>query len=211
MAGREAHRAPGARRALARSHPRRRPPGRPPPVLRAARRAAPRAAMQHARAPPSPSWRSFPTKSPTAPASCRWPCPPSAAMPCPASRLCILWRHERLADASSPAHELLPQFSTSRDFALDCDAADILAPVSQAVRAAARRQRRAARSICAAIRSGLAPRAALDYVSEELAEWAQLGVARPSHRDAAVDRLRAELHQGTDSTSPARCRTKSSR
>lgn len=71
---------------------------------------------------------------------------------------------------------LLPQFSTSRDFAQDCDAADILAPY--------RRQFEIPRSSTGAELTylcghslGLAPRTALDYVSEELAEWAQLGVS----------------------------------
>ena len=75
MAGGEAHRTPGARRALARPHPRRRPPGRVIACFSACRRAAPRAAMQPVRAPRSPSWRSFPT---------RWldgPCVLSLAVP----------------------------------------------------------------------------------------------------------------------------------
>jgi len=71
---------------------------------------------------------------------------------------------------------LLPQFSTSRDFAQDCDAADILAPY--------RRQFQIPRSVSTGQplnylcghSLGLAPSAALDRVSEELAEWAQLGV-----------------------------------
>jgi kynureninase len=80
------------------------------------------------------------------------------------------------ASARELARELLPQFSTSRDFAQDCDAADILAPY--------RRQFEIPRSSSGAQLTylcghslGLAPRAALDYVSEELAEWAQLGVS----------------------------------
>src|SRR6185295_7133751 len=71
---------------------------------------------------------------------------------------------------------LLPQFSTSRDFAQDCDAADILAPY--------RRQFQIPRSVSTGQplnylcghSLGLAPSAALDRVSEELAEWSQLGV-----------------------------------
>ena len=73
--------------------------------------------------------------------------------------------------------DLLPQFSTAREFAQDCDAADILAPY--------RRQFEIPRSTTTGLplnylcghSLGLAPSAALDRVSEELAEWAQLGVA----------------------------------
>jgi kynureninase len=75
--------------------------------------------------------------------------------------------------------ELLPQFSTARDFALDCDAADILAPYRKQFELPihATKQGNAQPLIYLAGHSlGLAPRAALDYVSEELAEWAQLGV-----------------------------------
>jgi kynureninase len=76
--------------------------------------------------------------------------------------------------------ELLPQFSTARDFALDCDAADILAPYRKQfelpVHTPKNGQPRPLTYLCGHS-LGLAPRAALEYVSEELAEWAQLGVA----------------------------------
>jgi kynureninase len=68
------------------------------------------------------------------------------------------------------------QSQASREIALDYDAADILAPY--------RRQFELPRSsngqpllyLCGHS-LGLAPRAALDYVSEELSDWAQLGVS----------------------------------
>ena len=72
--------------------------------------------------------------------------------------------------------ELLPQFSTSRDFALDCDAADILAPYRKQFVLPLHSNGQPLIYLCGHS-LGLAPRAALDYVSEELAEWAQLGVA----------------------------------
>jgi kynureninase len=72
--------------------------------------------------------------------------------------------------------ELLPQFSTSRDFAQDCDAADILAPYRKQFELPRHANGRPLIYLCGHS-LGLAPRAALDYVSEELAEWAQLGVA----------------------------------
>jgi kynureninase len=75
--------------------------------------------------------------------------------------------------------DLLPQFSTSREFALDCDAADILAPYRKQfelpMHAPKQGNARPLNYLCGHS-LGLAPRAALDYVSEELAEWAQLGV-----------------------------------
>jgi kynureninase len=72
--------------------------------------------------------------------------------------------------------ELLPQFSTSRDFAQDCDAADILAPYRKQFELPLHSNGRPLIYLCGHS-LGLAPRAALDYVSEELAEWAQLGVS----------------------------------
>ena len=72
--------------------------------------------------------------------------------------------------------ELLPQFSTSRDFAQDCDAADILAPYRKQFNLPVHANGQPLIYLCGHS-LGLAPRAALDYVSEELAEWAQLGVA----------------------------------
>ena len=71
---------------------------------------------------------------------------------------------------------LLPQFSTSRDFAHDCDAADILAPYRKQFELPLHSSGRPLIYLCGQS-LGLAPRAALDIVSEELAEWAQLGVA----------------------------------
>jgi kynureninase len=71
--------------------------------------------------------------------------------------------------------ELLPQFSTSRDFALDCDAADILAPYRKQFELPVHANGQPLIYLCGHS-LGLAPRAALDLVSEELAEWAQLGV-----------------------------------
>ncbi len=72
--------------------------------------------------------------------------------------------------------ELLPQFSTSRDFALDCDAADILAPYRKQFELPVHSNGQPLIYLCGHS-LGLAPRAALDFVSEELAEWAQLGVS----------------------------------
>jgi kynureninase len=72
--------------------------------------------------------------------------------------------------------ELLPQFSTSRDFAQDCDAADILAPYRKQFELPLHSNGQPLIYLCGHS-LGLAPRAALDYVSEELAEWAQLGVS----------------------------------
>jgi kynureninase len=81
------------------------------------------------------------------------------------------------ASPTAVAHtELLPQFSTSRDFALDCDAADILAPYRKQFELPLQANGQPLIYLCGHS-LGLAPRAALDYVSEELAEWAQLGVA----------------------------------
>src|SRR5688572_9269058 len=74
------------------------------------------------------------------------------------------------------ASELLPQFSTSRDFAQDCDAADILAPYRKQFEIPRSATGKPLTYLCGHS-LGLAPRAALDYVSEELAEWAQLGVS----------------------------------
>jgi len=66
-------------------------------------------------------------------------------------------------------------FSTSRDFALDCDAADILAPYRKQFEIPRTASGQPLVYLCGHS-LGLAPRAALDYVSEELADWAQLGV-----------------------------------
>jgi kynureninase len=64
----------------------------------------------------------------------------------------------------------LPQFSTSRDFALDCDAADILAPYRKQFELPISASGEPLVYLCGHS-LGLAPRAALDYVSEELADW----------------------------------------
>ena len=64
----------------------------------------------------------------------------------------------------------------SRDFALDCDAADILAPYRKQFELPLHANGQPLIYLCGHS-LGLAPRAALDYVSEELADWAQLGVA----------------------------------
>jgi kynureninase len=73
------------------------------------------------------------------------------------------------------AADLLPQFSAARDFALDLDAADILAPYRRQFELPMHASGQPLIYLCGHS-LGLAPRAALDYVSEELAEWAQLGV-----------------------------------
>jgi kynureninase len=80
------------------------------------------------------------------------------------------------AQALSARAALLPQFSTARDFALDCDAADILAPFRKQFELPVGAHGRPLIYLCGHS-LGLAPRTALDYVSEELADWAQLGVA----------------------------------
>src|SRR5688572_33502749 len=72
--------------------------------------------------------------------------------------------------------EVLPQFATSRDFALDMDAADILAPYRKQFELPVHANGQPLIYLCGHS-LGLAPRAALDYVSEELAEWSALGVA----------------------------------
>jgi kynureninase len=72
--------------------------------------------------------------------------------------------------------DLLSQFSMSRDFALDCDAADILAPYRKQFELPMHASGQPLIYLCGHS-LGLAPRAALDLVSEELADWAQLGVA----------------------------------
>jgi hypothetical protein len=71
---------------------------------------------------------------------------------------------------------LLPQFSVARDYALDCDAADILAPYRRQFELPRGKTGEPLVYMCGHS-LGLAPKAALDYVSEELAEWAALGVA----------------------------------
>ena len=91
--------------------------------------------------------------------------------------------------------EVLPQFATSREFALDCDAADILAPYRKQFELPVHANGQPLIYLCGHS-LGLAPRAALDYVSEELAEWAAARSVGSPHRDSPVDRLRAELHQG---------------
>ena len=78
--------------------------------------------------------------------------------------------------AIAASSELLSQFSTSRDFALDCDAADILAPFRKQFELPLHANGQPLIYLCGHS-LGLAPRAALDYVSEELADWAQLGVS----------------------------------
>jgi kynureninase len=77
--------------------------------------------------------------------------------------------------SSVAGNELLPQFSTSRDFAQDCDAADILAPYRKQFELPVSASGLPLIYLCGHS-LGLAPRAALDYVSEELADWAALGV-----------------------------------
>jgi kynureninase len=69
----------------------------------------------------------------------------------------------------------LPEFSTSRDFAMDCDAADILAPYRRQFELPMSSSGQPLNYLCGHS-LGLAPRAALDRVSEELADWAALGV-----------------------------------
>jgi kynureninase len=69
----------------------------------------------------------------------------------------------------------LPEFSTSREFAQDCDAADILAPYRRQFELPVSSSGQPLNYLCGHS-LGLAPRAALDYVSEELADWAALGV-----------------------------------
>jgi kynureninase len=73
-------------------------------------------------------------------------------------------------------HELLPQFSASRDYAQDLDAADILAPYRRQFELPVHANGKPLIYLCGHS-LGLAPRAALDLVSEELAEWAALGVS----------------------------------
>jgi kynureninase len=75
---------------------------------------------------------------------------------------------------NSPAEALAP--SSSRDFALDCDAADILAPYRRQFELPLSSNGQPLIYLCGHS-LGLAPRAALDYVSDELADWARLGVA----------------------------------
>jgi len=72
--------------------------------------------------------------------------------------------------------DLLSQFAITRDFAQDCDAADILAPFRKQFELPVNASGQPLIYLCGHS-LGLAPRAALDYVSEELAEWAQLGVS----------------------------------
>jgi kynureninase len=71
--------------------------------------------------------------------------------------------------------ELLPEFSGSRDFAQDLDAADILAPYRKQFELPVHASGQPLIYLCGHS-LGLAPRAALDYVSDELADWAALGV-----------------------------------
>jgi kynureninase len=79
------------------------------------------------------------------------------------------------ASALSAEAALLPEFSVSLDYALDCDAADILAPYRKQFELPRGKNGEALIYLCGHS-LGLAPRAALDYVSEELAEWAEMGV-----------------------------------
>jgi kynureninase len=72
--------------------------------------------------------------------------------------------------------DVLPHYSVARDFALDCDAADILAPYRKQFELPMGATGQTLNYLCGHS-LGLAPRAALDYVSEELADWAALGVA----------------------------------
>ncbi len=72
--------------------------------------------------------------------------------------------------------ELLPQFSTSREYAQDLDAADILAPYRKQFELPTHANGQPLIYLCGHS-LGLAPRAALDYVSDELADWARLGVS----------------------------------
>src|SRR5262245_25422845 len=71
--------------------------------------------------------------------------------------------------------DVLPHYSGSRDFALDCDAADILAPYRKQFELPMGSAGQTLNYLCGHS-LGLAPRAALDLVSEELADWAALGV-----------------------------------
>jgi len=73
-------------------------------------------------------------------------------------------------------HDLLPHFSVSREFAQDCDAADVLAPYRRQFEIPRSQATGRELNYLCGHSLGLAPRAALDRVSEELAEWAQLGV-----------------------------------
>ncbi len=79
------------------------------------------------------------------------------------------------SEAAADMAELLPGFAITRDFALDLDAADILAPYRKQFELPLRAGGEPLVYLCGHS-LGLAPRAALDYVSEELADWAQLGV-----------------------------------
>ena len=81
------------------------------------------------------------------------------------------------ASPRAVGHDLLPQFSISREFAQDCDAADILAPYRKQFEIPRSQATGRELNYLCGHSLGLAPRAALDRVSEELAEWAQLGVA----------------------------------
>jgi kynureninase len=83
------------------------------------------------------------------------------------------------AEAKQPSiaagEDLLPGFSTAREFAQDLDAADILAPFRKQFELPARATGEPLVYLCGHS-LGLAPRKALDYVSDELSDWAQLGV-----------------------------------
>lgn len=79
---------------------------------------------------------------------------------------------QRLPESNDP----LPGFSTSAEFAHDCDAADILAPWRRQFELPMGTNGQPLTYLCGHS-LGLAPRAALDLVSEELADWATLGVA----------------------------------
>jgi kynureninase len=75
---------------------------------------------------------------------------------------------------NSPAEAFAP--ASSREIALDCDAADILAPYRRQFELPLASSGQPLIYLCGHS-LGLAPRAALDYVSEELADWARLGVS----------------------------------
>src|SRR6185295_7338399 len=80
-----------------------------------------------------------------------------------------------LGRTTSERGDVLPNFTTSRDFALDCDAADILSPYRKQFELPVGASGQPL-TYLSGHSLGLAPRAALDYVSEELADWAALGV-----------------------------------
>ena len=81
--------------------------------------------------------------------------------------------------------DLHSQFAATRDFAQDCDAADILAPYRRQFELPINASGQPAIYLCGHS-LGLAPRAALDYVSEELAEWAaSIDIPTPGELDGS--------------------------